>query len=401
MTRTLLYLFCFSIFVYEGNCNKYLIETNDDNIANEPEFKDGIRPLTKWKRTIYGELRKYLKEVEGVDFETASAFCEGEGGRLPWITSQGEEEEVKNFITEYSSIWIGLHSRFRKGSWQFQNTTKSAGYFNFGEDGDPDGRCAAMPSSTMPSSAMPSRGEGKWLKLDCTTTTRIKEIICLKDAEVTEDSKGRVKMGKSACDDGEKGIKRDLKTMKKETTCSKYYNRGDRKVYLKYGREKNKKFCEEVHPEYVPNHICINETIDYTGYGHIVTHGPHRPNWASFGEYEYCPPERYQHNIEHGSVVMLYHPCLNSKQLSAIKKTVSGCIRKHIITPSRIPTLETPVILIAWGCYQKFEFFDLNRVRGFIAKHGLKGPEGHFPKDGVYNFLQTVKATGEENKILC
>jgi len=392
MTRTLLYLFCSSIFVYEGNCKKYLIETNDgshDDVASEVGVKDGIRPVTKWKRTIYGELRKYQTR-EGIDFETASAFCEGEGGRLPRITSQGEEEEVKNFMTERVLIWIGLHSRFRKGSWQFPNTTKSAGYFNFGEDGDPDGRCAAMTS----------RKEEKWLKLDCTSTTRIKEIICLKDAEVTEDSKGRVKMGKSACDDGEKGIKRDLKKLKKETTCSKHY-RGDRKVFLKYGREKNKKFCEDVHPQYVPNHICINETIDYTGYGHIVTHGPHRPNWASFGEYSYCPPERYQHNIEHGSVVMLYHPCLNSKQLSAIKRTVSGCIRKHIITPSRIPTLETPVILIAWGCYQKFEFFDLNRVRGFIAKHGLKGPEGHFPKDGVYNFLQVAKATGEENKILC
>ena len=80
---------------------------------------------------------------------------------------------------------------------------------------------------------------------------------------------------------------------------------------------------------------------------------------------------------------------------------MKASLRKHIITPSRIPTLETPVILIAWGCYQKFEYFDLNRVRGFIAKHGLKGPEGHFSKDGVYNFLQVAKATGEENKILC
>ena len=28
-------------------------------------------------------------------------------------------------------------------------------------------------------------------------------------------------MGKSACDDGEKGIERDLKTMKRDTTCLK------------------------------------------------------------------------------------------------------------------------------------------------------------------------------------
>ena len=32
-------------------------------------------------------------------------------------------------------------------------------------------------------------------------------------------------MGKSDCDDGEKGIERDLKTMKRDTTCSKMVRR--------------------------------------------------------------------------------------------------------------------------------------------------------------------------------
>ena len=54
----------------------------------------------------------------------------------------------------------------------------------------------------------------------------------------------------------------------------------------------------------------------------------------------YLPPERWQHNLEHGVVVLLYHPCLNvdrrgKQQLARLIHTVRGCIRKHIITPSR------------------------------------------------------------------
>ena len=56
--------------------------------------------------------------------------------------------------------------------------------------------------------------------------------------------------------------------------------------------------------------------------------------------FRYLPPERWQHNLEHGVVVLLYHPCLNAdprgrKQLTRLIHTVRGCIRKHVVTPSR------------------------------------------------------------------
>ena len=50
------------------------------------------------------------------------------------------------------------------------------------------------------------------------------------------------------------------------------------------------------------------------------------------------------------------------------------------------------------------EFNDLAMVKKFIATRGLLGPEGHFPMDGLYTHLQTVKAgklEGEEDKIIC
>lgn len=43
--------------------------------------------------------------------------------------------------------------------------------------------------------------------------------------------------------------------------------------------------------------------------------GPHRPLWAAFGEYEFLPLQRWIHNLEHGGIVALYHPCANSDQV--------------------------------------------------------------------------------------
>ena len=91
-------------------------------------------------------------------------------------------------------------------------------------------------------------------------------------------------------------------------------------------------------------------------------------------------------------------------QVTVIKKTVAACIRKHVITPSGLASLEKPVILIAWGCYIEMEFYDLAKVRSFITKRGLHGPEGDMIIDGLYTHLQTVKADkleGEEDKIHC
>ena len=123
-------------------------------------------------------------------------------------------------------------------------------------------------------------------------------------------------MGKSKCDDGEKDIQRDLTSMKKESNCKIWSKYGAKPLKLKEGTETNKEICEEVHEKYTPNHICMTAAVNYTGFGRIPTHGPHRPNWASFGEYSYCPPERYQHNLEHGCVIMLYHPCLDKQQVT-------------------------------------------------------------------------------------
>lgn len=58
---------------------------------------------------------------------------------------------------------------------------------------------------------------------------------------------------------------------------------------------------------YVPIHKCMHIKIKYIE--RIPAIAPHRPLWARYGEYSYLPPQRWLHNIEHGAIVGLYHPC--------------------------------------------------------------------------------------------
>lgn len=64
---------------------------------------------------------------------------------------------------------------------------------------------------------------------------------------------------------------------------------------------------------YIPIHKCMHITIRYLE--QIPSIGPHRPLWARYGEYKYLPPQRWLHNVEHGAIVALYHPCADPDQV--------------------------------------------------------------------------------------
>lgn len=38
---------------------------------------------------------------------------------------------------------------------------------------------------------------------------------------------------------------------------------------------------------------------------------------------------------QHGAVVMLFHPCADRHQVATLRRVVTSCLRRHIITPSR------------------------------------------------------------------
>ena len=69
---------------------------------------------------------------------------------------------------------------------------------------------------------MDNTNGGKWRKVKCEDKMENEDaigVLCQKTTDVTIDSKGRFKMGLSACDDGQKLIENDLHDMEKDTTC--------------------------------------------------------------------------------------------------------------------------------------------------------------------------------------
>ncbi|KAK8740169.1 hypothetical protein OTU49_003074 [Cherax quadricarinatus] len=162
--------------------------------------------------------------------------------------------------------------------------------------------------------------------------------------------------------------------------------------------------CVYVPQNYTPEHICMNREIMYNT--SLPTFGPHRPIWPVFGEYKFVPVQRWLHNIEHGAVVMLYDPCTEPLVVHRLRKLVTGCIRKHIITPYTFLSKERPLALIAWGCSLEMSTVDEKEVKTFIKKYGLHGPEGNYTKDGGYKEGLIRKAkyppgSGEKDSNLC
>lgn len=113
--------------------------------------------------------------------------------------------------------------------------------------------------------------------------------------------------------------------------------------------------------------------------------------WAAFGEYIYLPPQRWLHNLEHGSIVLLYHPCANKGLVFKLKALVKSCLRRHVITPYRKLSPERPIALAAWGTSLEFSVIDKEMLTDFIKKYAKTGPE-KVSRDGQYKLLLAESA---------
>lgn len=162
--------------------------------------------------------------------------------------------------------------------------------------------------------------------------------------------------------------------------------------------------CDQLAENYQPQHFCMNSPIHYSD--NVPTHGDHRPIWPKFGEYRFVPAQRWLHNIEHGAIVMLYHPCTHHTLVEKLRSLVKGCIRKHIISPSTLVSETRPLVLVGWGCRLAMAEVDEQEVVDFIKKHGLKGPEGKYPKEGQYTqemleLAQPPPGSDIEDSVIC
>jgi len=247
-------------------------------------------------------------------------------------------------------------------------------------------------------------------------TTTVPTRKSLKLQECQWEKRRVVTMGRETWNWTWETLKRQQHVTQGQKKYGSSHIKNDKPVVLwKKEIYRSKEVCRMPPAEYSPEHKCMGTKIDYskTTWGSPVpTHGPHRPVWASFGMYRYLPPERWQHNLEHGVVVLLYHPCLNvdrrgKQQLVRLIHTVKGCIRKHVVTPSRRwTTLKHPLTLVAWGCSLSLSSLSLSKVRNFIKSHGLQAPEGNYTKDGQYDLYQVYKAgipqgSTIEDSVLC
>lgn len=141
---------------------------------------------------------------------------------------------------------------------------------------------------------------------------------------------------------------------------------------------------------YIPKHKCMTDKLHYDD--PVPTYGDHRPLWPVYGEYLYVPPQRWLHSLEHGAIVMLYHPCTEPLEVEKLKALIKGCLRRHVITPyTRLPR-ERPLALVAWGCKLLMNHVDKDLVTKFIRSRALHGPEGHLAKQGQYKYKLLEKA---------
>lgn len=120
------------------------------------------------------------------------------------------------------------------------------------------------------------------------------------------------------------------------------------------------------------------------------TSGPHRPAWGAWGEYAFLPPQRYLHNLEHGGVAFLYHPCAPAETVDALRALAqaqpadeAGDFR-WILTP--YPDLPTAIAVVAWEWSYEAECVDADAIQEFVDAHYRMAPED-VARDGSYDRL--------------
>ncbi|XP_072745291.1 uncharacterized protein [Anoplolepis gracilipes] len=160
-------------------------------------------------------------------------------------------------------------------------------------------------------------------------------------------------------------------------------------------------YCEKIPKMYKAVHKCMNQKIEYDD--DIPLYGPHRPLWPVYGEYKYVPKQRWLHSLEHGAIVMLYHPCANPLEVQRLRNLVNKCLWRHIITPYSYLDEDRPLALLSWGCRLTMSYVNPKLVNRFIQDKALQGPEkiaddGQFD-DGLLSRSNIV--TDAIDSVLC
>lgn len=124
-------------------------------------------------------------------------------------------------------------------------------------------------------------------------------------------------------------------------------------------------------------HVDYEDALSYGV--HPPSSGDHRPDWAKWGEYEHLPPEHWVHNLEHGGVALLFHPCADVATVDALRDFAQarpdddGGAFRYILTP--YPDLPTAVAVVAWEWTWSAECVDPDAIDAFVDDHYRQAPE--------------------------
>lgn len=221
--------------------------------------------------------------------------------------------------------------------------------------------------------------KGKWFPMEPGQYDNNPIVNYGKSKENLYDAKHGVKMGvpSNKCDDGKSNLNMDWDNSPINFTCY-----SDKKMYYPNKNVNPNYSCDHIPVEYNPQHKCMNTMLTYDA--NIPTFGNHRPLWPKYGEYRFLPKQRWLHSLEHGAIVMLYHPCAYAEEIQLLRQTLTDCVYRHIITPYTLLSPEKPLALVAWGCRLEISKVDPEMTKMFIKKHINKGRE-HISKDGQFD----------------
>jgi len=130
-------------------------------------------------------------------------------------------------------------------------------------------------------------------------------------------------------------------------------------------------------PDQGQGHIALPTAITYTESPPMS--GNHRGDWAKFGEYEFLPPQRWLHNLEHGAIAFLYNPCAPAAMVDQLREFAQhwspGDGSKFLWVMTPYPNLPTPIAVVAWQWRVEMSCFDATTAHLFVKAHYLQAPE--------------------------
>ncbi|MBM4292980.1 MAG: DUF3105 domain-containing protein [Deltaproteobacteria bacterium] len=146
--------------------------------------------------------------------------------------------------------------------------------------------------------------------------------------------------------------------------------------------------CGALEGEFTPSQGAQHIPADPIEYLYAPpSSGAHRPQWGRWGEYSWLPPERWLHNLEHGGVALLYHPCAPAELIEGLRALArsyppdDGGALRWVMTP--YGDMDHPAALVAWQWLARLDCLDADEARAFIARVYRQAPED-VAGDGAY-----------------